>query len=511
MTTNDTFPKSKWRILFWIAFALSLGSGLAVRLYHITEAPLDFNPTRQLHSALIARGMYYEHLSAAPIWQRQLAVKQWINEGLIEPQIMERLSAWGYQLTGGVNLWIPRLLAILFWMLGGVGIFLIGRELTSSTGGLIAMLFYLFLPFGIVASRAFQPESLSEASIIFAVWAVYCWYRRHTWRWTVVAGLLCGLSIYIKSNAVFFIGGVLLVLVLGGLGIVKAVRERKVWVLGILAVLPYAVYLFYGTSILHLLEGQFKLRFFPEMWLDPAWYIRWMGAAKGVVGFGSVLLGLIGILLFTQKPQRLLMIGFWLGYVALGFTFPYHIYSHDYYQEPLIAIVALSLAPVAEALIQRLGILSAGRLGYIAFVGVIAAGVALNAWDGFVSIKKVNYRNDIIFWTEMGDLLGHEHKVIGLVQNYGFNLAYWGWIDTTTWPYQSDLAVRDMAGDSLDLVKWFDKQIVGKDFFVVTMFNEFNSQPQIVGLLNANYPVYRQTADYLIYDLLHPKTPQPAP
>ena len=56
-----------WLGLALLAFLL----GLAVRLYDLTDPPLDFHPTRQLHSALIARGMYYQNLDDIPDWQRE--------------------------------------------------------------------------------------------------------------------------------------------------------------------------------------------------------------------------------------------------------------------------------------------------------------------------------------------------------------------------------------------------------------------------------------------------------
>ena len=45
-------------VTIWIL--LILGLGLAIRLFDLTDLPLDFHPTRQLRSAIIARGMYAE-------------------------------------------------------------------------------------------------------------------------------------------------------------------------------------------------------------------------------------------------------------------------------------------------------------------------------------------------------------------------------------------------------------------------------------------------------------------
>ncbi len=71
-------------------------AALGIRLYDLTDLPNDFYMVRSYHSLLIARGMYYEHLSSAPEWQREMAVTQWKQEGLIEPPIMERITAWTY-------------------------------------------------------------------------------------------------------------------------------------------------------------------------------------------------------------------------------------------------------------------------------------------------------------------------------------------------------------------------------------------------------------------------------
>jgi len=112
------FDSSPW--LVRIAVGLIFLAGLVLRLYDLDDPPMDFQPTRQMHSALIARGMYFAGLETAPDWQRERAVQQQRAQGLIEPQIMETLTAAAYRLVGNTDLRIPRLFSILFWSLGGV-------------------------------------------------------------------------------------------------------------------------------------------------------------------------------------------------------------------------------------------------------------------------------------------------------------------------------------------------------------------------------------------------------
>ncbi len=75
--------------------------------------------------------MYYENTSQPiPDWQREMAVKQWKLEAVIEPPFMEWLTAQTYRLMGSDPLWVPRLYSILFWIVGGIGLFLLARRIT---------------------------------------------------------------------------------------------------------------------------------------------------------------------------------------------------------------------------------------------------------------------------------------------------------------------------------------------------------------------------------------------
>jgi hypothetical protein len=109
------------------------------------------------------------------------AVHQWKSEGQIEPPIMERLSAWGYRLAGTDDLRIPRFLAIFFWTAGGIGLFLLLRDVVGAKGGVIGLAYYMVLPFPLYASRSFQPEPLMTAAIIFSWWAIVRWAQKKTW------------------------------------------------------------------------------------------------------------------------------------------------------------------------------------------------------------------------------------------------------------------------------------------------------------------------------------------
>lgn len=494
------FASSKW--LLWGAVVILFALGLGIRLYDLTDLPLDFHSTRQMHSALIARGMYYENLPDIPEWQRHMAVQQWEAEGLIEPPIMERLTAITYGLIGQDLLRVARLYAIFFWMVGAFGLFLLARSLIGDNGAVVALGYFLILPYGALASRAFQPDPLMVSAIIWSWWAADRWRRSQTWKNAVIAGLLAGLAIFVKSVAVFFVAGGLIGLVFAALSWKAVLKNKQIWLMAALTVIPYACFHIYGLYITGLLEGQFSLRFFPQLWIDPVFYLRWNGEISSVVGFELFLASLVGIFMLKGKSGRWLLIGAWIGYVLFSLALPYHAMTHDYYQEPIIPLVALGVAAVIDRL---LGSLKGPRiLASLAVLGVMLFWVTIKAWDVRVSLKRMDYRGEPAIWQGIGDLLGHDSHVLALTQDYGYRLGYWGWLTPTNWMYGGDFTVREMAGASYDIEKLFFEQTEGKDYFLVTQFAEFNAQAEMKKLLYDNYPVLYDTDDYLIFDLKHP-------
>jgi len=493
---NTFFAKNRY--IMWIILVFIFGLGLVIRFYDLTDLPLDFHGTRQLHSALIARGMYYQKLESAPEWQRDMAVQQWKAEGLIEPPVMERLTAFTYALVGHDHLWIPRVYSILFWMLGGVALFLLIREMIGIDGAFIGLIYYLILPYGAIASRAFQPDPLLTSLLIVSNLAIVKWLKYNNWKWAILSGILGGLTIFVKATAVFFIIPVWIGLVFLKIGLLKAIKMPKLWVIGLLTVLPYALFHIYGVYITGLLTSQFALRFFPNMWPDPVFYLRWNGELSSVVGFEWFLISLLGVFLIKKREHRVMMIFFWIGYFIYGMTFPFHISTHDYYQLPVIPFVAIGIGAGAELLFRNIKgnkyVLS------VVVLGVLLFGITIKAWDVRVTLKRMDYRQEQVFWEELEDVLGPAASVVGLTHDYGYRMSYWSWITPENWMTTGDIEYRELAGQEIDINTIFQEQTAGKDYFVVTLFGEFENQPQLKDILS-NYPVVAQEDEYIIYDI----------
>jgi hypothetical protein len=57
------------------------------------------------------------------------------------------------------------------------------------------------------------------------------------------------------------------------------------------------------------------------------------------------------------------------------------------------------------------------------------------------------------------------------------------------------------------LVKRFQETVADRQFFIVTMFDELNTQPEIKDLLYGGYAIFDQGNGYIIFDLTRPLKP----
>src|SRR5215208_574857 len=127
-------------------------AALGLRLDGITSPPLNFEPTREYHAAVIARAYYLDGLEEAPTWKKRLADTVARREEYIEPRVIEHLASLTYRLAGGERLWIPKLISALFWLVGGVLLYRLAKLMMSTRAATASLTLYLFWPYAVFAS-----------------------------------------------------------------------------------------------------------------------------------------------------------------------------------------------------------------------------------------------------------------------------------------------------------------------------------------------------------------------
>ena len=475
--------------------------GFGIRMVDLTDLPLDFHPTRQFLSAIKARGMYYQYAQDVPEWQREMAVQQWKDADVFEPAANETVVA-GLYLLFGDHLWLARIASSVYWLLGGLALFSLARRIASVDGAIIALVFYLFNKFGIEASRSFQPDPLMVGLILTGLWSFEHWHTKRTWKWVVIAGLLSGMAIFVKTVAVFPLLGAFAFVILVTRDLKQTLKDPQVWVLAIITVLPTAFFMIDSLYISKTSNLSTNLRFFPSLWTDPAFYIHWKNMIGNTLGFGAFLLALLGIFLAKPGRDRSLMLGLIAGYVAYGFVFAYHITTHNYYQLPLFVFISLALSLVGKGLFQKLSeINNESSLVRLIIIGIILVGMGFEMWNVRVELVRDDYRAEPQFWTDLGNKLGHSTSVIGLTQDYGNRLAYWGWKITEQWPTTGDQNLRELAGKAKTFDEIFAERVNGKQYFLITNFNQFDRQPELKDKLFSTYSIREENTEYIIFDL----------
>lgn len=482
-----------------------VGAGLAARVIDLFDAPLDFHPIRQLHSFEIARGMYYSAVQDAPAWQKAVAAQGWADKGLIEPPIMETVTASLYHLVGHEALWLPRLLSICFWMVGGLALSAAAKRVLGAAGAVVGLGFFLFLPYGVTASRSFMPDPLMVALMSGALWCAIAFVTSdHPERWVLPAGLTTGVALLVKPLAAFMLGPFWAVLVLAFFGR-ATLRSRHTWLIATLALLPTLVFLAHSLTVERGAAAQLQYRFFPEKWATVEFYRAWASMIDRAVGLEWLALAGVGLLTVPHPAIRKALFGWVAGYLAMGFVLSHHTSTHDYYSLPLIPVVAVGMGGLSAAAWKQL---EKGPLRLRLAAVLIAAATAAVALQGAVSgLLSTRYSDQLPRWQELGSLFAPEDQITGLLPDYGHPFRFFGWRMYRWWP---DTVEREIMGVSpAEFPAYWRESTSDMDYFVVTEFWQLDLQPDVRDHLNLHCRLVHDTESYRVFSLGSPTCRDP--
>ncbi len=526
--------------MYLIVLLALLTAAFGLRCYHLTQPPLDFHPTRQGWSLILARAYYFENAGSIPQWQRQVARVNKQMTHIKEPPIMEHLVATVYRFAGAEQLWIPRVFSIIFWLLGGLFLFLSAREMVSPNGALVCTAFYLFAPFGIFMSRSFQPEAMMVMLFVAGIMTIRSYYNRPSVTRLLVAAGTAALAILIKSIAVFPIVAAFVFVGIAKEGLRKGLLNIRCFcflLTSLLLGLGYYFYMMLGPGRLGRVADTI---FLPHLLLEPSFWAGWLHVVGGTVGYLAVIAGLIGIALLKNRSDRALLIGLWAGYVVYALLFTYTTATHDYYQVLLLPIVALSLGPIGSIIVARLRNLGRAWWWGLAVLGLLVLGLVIHTGlsirhDQFRKLdpavkdrlqilcnfiglnphylKRINYdfEEEIKVARDIGEIVNHSTRTIFLAPAYGYPLRYYGQLFGACWPRQEDLEVRKLRRlEALDVQTHFEKLTKkwSPEYFIVADLEDFDRQKDLKDFLTDRFDVIAESDKYLIFDLTKEARPE---
>ena len=196
-----------------------------------------------------------------------------------------------------------------------------------------------------------------------------------------------------------------------------------------------------------------------------------------------------------------MLTGLWAGYILYGFTLPHQTMTHSYYHIQLTPVVAWSLACgaawVFSQLVKHWPRLVSAALAVLLIASLFPAYVAVN------TLLEEDYRHEPPYWEYVGTQIPEDGETIGLVQQYGHLLMYYGWHEVALWPPSGELYLAELRGNPNidDFETFFQQKTEGMDYFLVTSFNQLEKQDELQQTLTGDYPVLAQDPGFVLYDL----------
>jgi hypothetical protein len=491
-------------LVLFVVFVVAIG----VRLYHITDPLLEFHVSRQYRSAVIARAMYLPYDTSMPGWAREIAVLN-ADQGALEPPIIEHLAVYGYRLARGEHLWIGRLISIIGWLMGGVAIWLIGRHIMSAAGSLWAVIVFLLAPYGVLASRSFQPDALMTGVTAVAILQIVRFASRGATRDLFVAIVAAAIAALIKPMSLLFTIGCFIAVAR------PALLAWEGWAFVLLSIAPTAAYYAYGLFVTGDMQQETGGRFLPQLLESRFFWVGWWTIAQRVADAWVWLLAIIGTLTTRPGLPRRLFAGLWGAYLLLGVGFTYHFATHDYYHLPALIILALASGVVVTRIEE-----AAGPTPYRRTVAAAAALLMLLAaavWlqRSVKTLRTLDRSANLATYQRIGDLLHHSQRTIMLAHDYGMPIRYHGQVTGPTWPSAGDLSAARLgagAGAAADSAWSSDIRSAEQrynefyrprapEYFLITDFESFHQQPDLQRFLDATFERLTADDEFLIYEL----------
>jgi hypothetical protein len=522
-----------------VIILLLLATALGIRFYHIKRPLLDFAPVRQYQSAHIARGLFYERNDSISESKKEMAKLNTERMGyVLEPRIIENAAVFGYRIIGAEHLWIPRVLSAVFWVIGGFFLYLIDQKIASPNAAFFSIVFYLFNPYSIPASRSFQPDPLMTMMIIISIYTIMRYNDRPSGSRLLIAAAVSAAAIFIKPYSVFIIFCTYILFSIYRKGIWRSLLNLNFLIFAVISMMPVILYYVPGLfSDVGYLREHAQNSFVPHIIWHSYFWKDWYRIIGEVVGYIPFLVALVGLFVARGGIPRISLTAFWISYFIFGIAATHHIHTHTYYHMQFIPVVSLSLGPAIDELVKRLSHrefkVSVLTIFVVISLAIISSiGTSNEKWKDiglknklktlrtiiglnpeFKKFLASDFEKEVTLAREIGEIVHHSTKTIFLTSDFGRSLAYHGELSGLPWPTGNSLLERKERGlrippkEELFNPRYFtirthDKYIqYSPDFFIIMDFKEYDEQKDLKEFLNTNFPVISKNDDYIIFDL----------
>lgn len=515
--TPDKLPRKWENFVASLLFLVLLLGGAAVRAYRLGEPPRDFWTIRQYYNALSARKLYFQDNSSVPQWRREVLAEHRV--WLAEPPVLEWTVARLYRLIGGERFWVYRMFTSSAWILGGFFVWLTARRLLGEWPALTAVAYFLFLHYGVTASRSWQPDPLMVMGVCAVMFFVLRYFENPSPSRLVLTGSVAAVATLFKpGGSVLTLMGMFGLLSLHSVGFRRTLLSGSTWGFVAMMILPAAVVVGVATWKGWYEPGTHFLTYWAPHLLRTFFFWKgWVGILIKVLTLPGLMLAVLGGLVFMPAGRaRALTLGYALGYVSFALVCTFTTPNHDYWHLQIVPLAALCIGAVSVPFWRALSKPPHHlRLSLVLSVGAIWCVLAIEQapWVRDRGSSPAVYAE---MAREIGEAVQHSPRVIILDYDFGTPLRYYAEIGGWTWPQTEamlyDRKTRKDHGpdgtprwNTLDIsaaerfrLFYADKQ---PEYFVVCrLLQELDLQPGLREFLN-QFPLIREGARYRVYDL----------
>lgn len=454
---------------------------------------------REYDSAIIARNFYFNDNPEIENWRKEMVHTLRERQFILEPPLNEYLVSLIFRLAGREELWFARPVTSLFWLIGGVFLYLITRYLLAAGEAFIATVYYLLTPAGILTSRSFQPDALMMMLFLISLYGIIQYFARPSTPRLLIAAGLTGLTLLLRPLVLFALLSVFLGLSIHSARTWKVIFQRHFISFVLISLALPAAYYGNGVFISGFLREKIGMSFQLYLYLRREFWENWFFMAINEVGFTAFLAALAGFWLIRKQLAQATLLSLLAGYILFAFTFNHHISTHPYYHLQLIPLAGICSAPLLTGLIRTLKDTSP-RFWWLP----VGASILISL---IFAYKQVN--NSL--WTqvfetpqtakEIGEIVGHSERTVFVAYHYGLPLEYYGEFSGTFWPRKLVYWLVPQPGEVEKSVQDRLAEIEFiPEYFVITNFAEYASHHQdLRAYLEMSCAQLAQTDRYLIY------------
>ena len=454
---------------------------------------------REYNSAIFAHAFYLSGNDKVEQWHKDVAFAARDQLPLLEPPVTEYLVSLLYRIMGKEEIWYSRYLTSLFWLIGGMFLYKTVQMLASVEAALIAVGYYLFVPWGIIISRSFQPDSLMMMMFLLSLHGMVLYFKRPSWSRLVLVGTLSGMTLLFRPLVLFTLFGAMIALTIHEKGTwVSLIGRRLVVFIFLSLIFPLAFY-GYGIYIAGFLQGQVDLSFRPYLLTRWTFWRGWFDLGTSVAGHSFLLIAILGFFALRDRFTRYVIAGLTVGYLIFGMLFTFHVHTHPYYHIQFFPIIALCASPLLAAVFTTYRRLAGGYW----WMPVTACLLAISyfSWREVRSTLYTTVFEDPSLAREVGEIVRHSPRTVFVAYHYGVPLEYYGELAGAPWPVRiDDPFYRRPGAQELSVQERIDHLGFTPEYFVITDFGLYRRKHQDLDTyLESACSSQLETSDYLIY------------